>query len=92
MDSNAKHGPDIISADPHPPSQNGKLLSKVVEENDLVVVNGKNVCQGVITRFHETAKGCEKSVLDYFIVCRRTFELINGMVVDGAEKHALTSY
>ena len=92
MDSNAKLGPAIIPGDPHPQSENGKPLNKVVGENDLVVVNGKDVCQGVITRLRETVNGCEKSVIDHFIVCRRMFELINGMEVDEAGKHALTSY
>ena len=92
MDSNAKLGPVIVPGDPHTQSENGKLLMNVVEANDLIVVNGKDVCKGIITRFRETVNGCEKSVIDHFIVCRRMFELINGMIVDEAGKHALTSY
>ena len=66
MDSNAKLGPVIIPGDPHPQSENGKLLNKVVEENNLVVVHGKDVCQGVITRLCETVNGCDQSVINHW--------------------------
>ena len=49
MDANSKLGPDILKNDPKEESKNGKLLVKVIEENDLVVVNGTDLCDGVIT-------------------------------------------
>ena len=69
MDSNAKLGSAIIPSDPRPQSDNGKLLEAVITENNLVVVNGKSVCKGTITRYRNTVNGEEKSVLDHFIVC-----------------------
>ena len=50
MDFNAKLGPKIITGDPKEQSENEKLLEKVIAENDLVVVNGTELCNGVITR------------------------------------------
>ena len=63
MDANAKHGKEINPGDPKEQSKNGKLLKKVLIENDL------NVCKGTITRHRENKNGVEESVLDYFIGC-----------------------
>ena len=63
LDANSKLGCDIIPGDPDPKSKNGKLLEKVILENDLVVVNGSDICQGTITRFRKTINKTEgKSV------------------------------
>ena len=71
MDANSKLGAAFIPGDPCEQSKNGKLLQKVIEENDLIVVNGTDVCKGLITRFRKTKNSIEKSVLDYFLVCRQ---------------------
>ena len=77
MDANSKLGSKAIRGNPEEKqSKNGELLEKVVEDNDLIVVNATALCEGTITRFRKTINREEKSVLDYFIVCRRFFMLI----------------
>ena len=92
MDSNAKLGFEYIADDPKPMSENGKLLKQVIENNDLIVVNGSSICDGVITRFRKTINGEDKSVLDHFIVCQSFFNLIISMVIDEAGCYSLTKY
>ena len=92
MDANSKLGPEIIKNDPKEQSRNGKLLEQVINENNLVVVNGTNLCDGVITRQRTTIHREEKSVLDFFIVCKSFLSLIKNMKVDEEKKYALCSY
>ena len=92
MDANSKLGPDIIKNDPKEQSKNGKLLEQMIIDNNLVVVNGTNLCDGVITRQRTTVHREEKSVLDFFIVCKSFFRLIKSMKVDEEKKYALSSY
>jgi hypothetical protein len=54
MDANSKLGMNIIKGDPNKQSRNGKLLEDVIENNDLIVVNGSTLCEGVITRHRKT--------------------------------------
>ena len=89
MDSNAKLGPSII---PKPKSENGKLLERVITENDLIVVNASAICEGVITRYRKTINSVEEAVLDHFIVCREMFKLIRSMIIDEIGKYSLTKY
>ena len=92
MDANAKLGKKLIPKDPHPQSKNGKLLENFVEDNDLVVVNGTSLCEGVITRKRITVANKEESVLDYYIVCKSFFKLVVKMKIDEERKHSLTKY
>ena len=92
MDSNAKLGSSIIPGDPKEQTENGKLLAKVITDNDLIVVNATQLCNGVITRHRETINGVEESVLDHFIVCKDFFKLVLNMTVDEAGKYSLTKY
>ena len=92
MDANSKVGPNIIKDDPNEQSRNGKLLMEVVEENDLIVVNASDICEGVITRQRDTIDRSEKSVIDFFIVCQNLFSLIKRMKVDEEKKYSLCSY
>ena len=64
----------------------------MIEENDLICVNGTDLCEGVITRFRKTINSTEQSVLDYFIVCKQFFKLILKMMVDEQRKYPLTKY
>ena len=82
MDSNAKLGPKIIPNDPKEQSENGKLLEKVIAENDLVVVNGTELCNGVITRHRKTMNSLEESAIDHFIVCKDFFKHVINMIID----------
>ena len=68
MDANGKLGPDFISRDPHSQSKNGKFLEKFITDNNLIVVNGSNLCEGLITRKRVTVVKTEECILDYFIV------------------------
>ena len=92
MDANSKLGTDYIPGDPKSQSKNGKLLAKVIDENDLVVVNGTDKCSGLITRHRETINGVEESVIDFFIVCRRFFHIINSLVIDEKRIYCLTKF
>ena len=92
MDANSKLGSYYIPGDPKPQSKNGKLLANVIDENDLIVVNGTDKCTGVITRHRETVNGVEESVIDFFIVCRKFFTLINNLVIDEKRIYCLTKY
>ena len=92
MDANAKLGSGIIQGDPKVQSKNGKLLENILVENDLVVVNAQKICKGIITRYRKTVSSEEKSVLDYFIVCRRFFAMVKNMIIDEERAYSLTKY
>ena len=92
MDANAKLGSRIIKGDPKEQSRNGRHLEHIVVENDLVVVNAKDICKGAITRYRKTINSEEKSILDYFIVCKRFYSMVKSMVVDEDRAFALTKY
>ena len=68
------------------------MLINVFDENGLVVVNGTDLCTGVITRERTTTQRTEKSVLDFFIVCETFLALIKSMKVDEERKFALTKF
>ena len=82
LDANSKLGKALNPNDPHDQSKNGELLAEVIEENDLIVVNSSNLCEGVITRKRVTINSVEESVIDYFIVCRLFYKLIVKMKID----------
>ena len=45
MDTNSKLGREIIPRDPHNQSENGKILSGIINRHGLIVANGlKNKC------------------------------------------------
>ena len=69
-----------------------KLLEEFVNENELIIVNASNLCEGVLTRFRKTVNQVEESVIDFFIVCPRFFKLIMKMKIDEERKFALTKY
>ena len=92
LDANSKLGPDIVPGDPDVKSRNGKLLEKVIDDNDLVVVNGTQLCTGLITRYRKTVNNIERSVIDFFIVCKRFFQLIMYMEIDEKRLYTLTKY
>ena len=73
-------------------NKNVKLLEKVIAENDLIIVNGSDLCKGIITCFRKKINSVEKSVNDYFLVCRRMFNLINIMLIDEDRIYALAKY
>ena len=92
LDANSKLGPDIVPGDPHPQSRNGKFLENLLYENDLIVVNSLDLCDGKITRYRKTTKRTEKSILDFFIVCKSFLSLITKRIVDEAREYSLTKF
>ena len=83
LDSNAHLGNTVILDDPNQsPNTNGKLMLDFLKRTNLTVVNALDICQGVITRSRKTTSGTEKSVLVFFLVCRRMRPFITRMVVD----------
>ena len=61
IDADSKLGPGIIKGDPKEQSKNGKLLEQVVTDNNLVIVNGTELCDGVVTRQRTTVERNEES-------------------------------
>ena len=92
LDANSKIGMENLKSDPNHISANGQLLMELVNRNGLIVVNSSSKCTGVITRLRRTKVSDEKSVIDYFIVCPKFFELIISMEVDESRKYVLTKY
>ena len=92
LDANSKIGMENISLDPHHISANGRMLMDIVDRNGLIVVNTTNKCIGTITRTRKAGNRIEKSVLDYFIVCQKFYEMILKMEIDEDRKFVLTKY
>ena len=92
MDANSKLGADNVPGDPDEQSKNGKVLEKVIIDNDLIVANGTKLCSGIITRYRKTKQREEKSVIDFFIVCQRFFNLIKSMLIDEKRIYTITKY
>ena len=92
LDANSKIGMENISGDPHHISANGQLLMNIVRRNGLIVVNSTEKCGGLITRVRNTKISEEKSILDYFIVCPKFYEIILKMDIDESRKYVITKY
>ena len=90
MDSNSKMGSKYISKDPHEMSPNGAILASIVERQNLVVVNGSSICQGVITRRRVTKNRTEESAIDVVLVSKDMAETLVKMEIDEARKYVLT--
>ena len=83
MDGNLWAGEEIIPGDPNYQNNNGKMFQKSLEKySDLSVVNSMNICEGLITRSRSTVNRDEKSVIDFFIVCKRMKQFIERMIID----------
>ena len=90
MDTNCKLGPEFISKDPHKMSKNGEILADIVERNALIVPNGFNICEGVITRERSTADGrIEKSAIDMVIISDDLEEELVSIKIDEERKYVL---
>ena len=93
MDANSKFGNEIIKGDPNTKmSKNGKVLHEIIRSEDLVLVNASDKCFGTITRHRKTKKSLETSVLEFFILCRRLFEMLSKMTIDEERNMVLTKY
>ena len=68
-DSNAKLGPEWITNDPHPMSENGKLLGNMILRQNLVLVNQSSKCVGgPITRKRIVNNKVEESCIDFLLL------------------------
>ena len=92
LDANSKIGIENIPLDIHKISANGQLLMDIVKRNDLIIVNSTKKCTGTFTRVRKTKVLDEKSIIDYFLVCRRFYELILSLEIDEDRKFVLTKY
>ena len=92
FDANSKFGSNVIPGDIHEMSSNGKLLCDLINRQDLIIVNSTNKCSGLITRLRKTVNGEEKSVLDYFVVCRQLFQKIVKMIIDERRQYVLSRF
>ena len=91
MDSNSKLGPEMIPNDPHSQSQNGKLLSDIIERHGLKVANSiANKCIGLITRQRVTKDSTEKSIIDHVIISEDLEDDLNSIKIDEEGNNALT--
>ena len=90
-DANSKLGPEIIQGDPHKQSQNGKLLSSIIDRHALSVINAdKNKCKGLITRRRITKDNIEESIIDFVITDAYLENEVESLLVDEERKHILS--
>ena len=92
FDANSKLGSELIKGNPNKMSSNDSILSDILSRQNLIVVNATDKCFGVITRYKETVRGTERSVLDYFVVCQELFQNIMKMVIDEQRHYVLTRF
>ena len=91
-DLNSWIGSQYIANDPRTQNGNGKRMANFVERNQLIVVNGLQLCNGLITRSRKCKDIYEKSILDYFVVCKSILGLITSMEIDEDKKNIPTNY
>ena len=93
MDSNFWAGDSLIPEDPNKQNSNGKLLQEFLERNpNLILLNGKSICSGVITRRRLRLGKEERSVLDLVIISQDLMENVEKMTIDEEDENHLTNY
>ena len=91
-DLNAWLGKTHIQKDHRQQNENGKLMSDFLERNQLTVVNSLDLCKGTFTRIQKRKGILEKSILDFFVVCKRILPNITSMHIDENKQYILTNY
>ena len=91
-DLNSWLGSDIIPNDPRYQNNNGKRFNHFLKSNNLTVVNALTLCKGLITRIMIREGKVQKSVIDFFVVCKRLLPHLKDMIVDEEKKYILTNY
>lgn len=92
-DANAKLGPTIIPNDPHPMSENGKLLEKMIQRQGLKIINIADKCTGgPVTRKRIVKGKLEESCIDFILTCETLAELLTNATIDSNQVYALTKY
>ena len=83
LDANAKVGNGVIPNDPHPASNNGKIMLDMVQRQGFFIANQSLNCKGTITRERSLVNNkIEKSVIDYYILCERMNNYFEEMFID----------
>ena len=86
MDANCKIGSEFIKGDLHKISPNGLLLSQIILRQNLKIINGSKVCEGLITRCRKIKKkndgeNIERSIIDLVITSNNLFNQVIKMKV-----------
>ena len=79
-DFNSKLGREHIPNDPHTQDRNGKLLSELIQRNNLTVANGLMICEGTITRKRVTTLRTEESAISCVIVSDDLVDKVESVV------------
>ena len=91
-DLNSWLGSDEIPNDPRNQNDNGKRFKKFLMSNSLSVVNALKSCKGLITRIGNRQGQIPKSVIDFFVVCKRLLPHGTEMIVDENREMTITNY
>ena len=92
-DANAKLGPDALPGDPHPMSENGRLLDGMIRRNGLLVVNTSDKCEGgPITRKRLVDGKLEQSCLDFILTSAKIGSHLTWALIDKDQIFGLTKY
>ena len=91
-DLNSWLGSEVIPNDPRPQNNNGMRFNNFLESNNLIVVNALNNCKGLITRTRNKEGETQKSIIDFFVVCKRLIPHVTDMIIDNQKRHAITNY
>ena len=91
-DLNSWLGSDIIQNDPRNLNNNEKRFNTFLTENSLTVVNALGICKGLITRIKMRDGKIQKSIIDFFVVCKRLRPYLKEMIIDDQKDKILTNY
>ena len=92
-DANSKLGPNIIPNDPHPMSENGKLLDGMIRRQRLIIVNNSEKCVGgPITRKRFVNRKIEESCIDFVLASEALGKTLLQAAIDKPQVYALTKY
>ena len=92
-DANAKLGPDVIGGDPHPTSENGKLLLGMIERQDLCLINNSEKCKGgPITRSRVVDGIKEESCIDFVMTSHDLHKYLISATIDSSQLYTMTKY
>ena len=89
FDANVHVGSEIKDCTDHQ-DWGGKLLLDIIKEENLVLVNGTELCTGIITRIDP--RNGNWSSIDLVICNRYIFEKITAMDIDEKENFKPTNY
>ena len=94
-DANAKLGPELLSNDPHPISENGKLLAAMIKRQNLCIINNSDKCQGgPITRRRKLKNRVdpEESCIDFIITSTDLENELESALIDSNQLYTLTKF